>query len=367
MKDAANIEPIAPWLQVLWDRQGSDLLLATGSRPRVRVDGKLSELENTQVLTGDQIEDIVRGMLSPEQEATFNEQQDVDFSISWLDRARLRGSAFTQKGETALALRMIPSDIPSFDELGLPPVAEWMARLPRGLVLLTGPTGSGKSTTLASIIDRINQTRSVHILTIEDPIEYVHKHGLSAVTQREVGTDSPSFERALRSALREDPDVLLVGEMRDLESIQLALTLAETGHLVFSTLHTNDSSQAIDRIIDVFPAWRQDQIRVQLGSSLGAVVAQRLIPRLGGGMVAAFEILIANHPVRNIIREGKTHQLPNLITTNQAEGMCSLESSLADLVTAQIIDYEEALAISSHPKELTRLVGQQHNTVLATA
>ncbi len=266
----------------------------------------------------------------------------------------------------ALALRMIPSDIPTFDELGLPPVAEWLARLPRGLVLLTGPTGSGKSTTLASIIDRINETRSVHILTIEDPIEYVHKHRLSAVTQREVGTDSPSFERALRSALREDPDVLLVGEMRDLESIQLALTLAETGHLVFSTLHTNDASQAIDRIIDVFPAWRQDQIRVQLGSSLGAVVAQRLVRRIGGGMVAAFEILIANNPVRNIIREGKTHQLPNLITTNQSEGMCSLESSLADLVLAQIIDYEEALAISSHPKELTRLVGQR-GAVLATA
>ena len=297
------------------------------------------------------------GHAEPEHEETFDEHYDVDFSFSWLDRARLRGSAFTQKGDTALALRMIPSEIPTFEELGLPPVAEWLARLPRGLVLLTGPTGSGKSTTLASIIDRINQTRSVHILTIEDPIEYVHKHGLSAVTQREVGTDRPSFERALRSALREDPDVLLVGEMRDLESIQLALTLAETGHLVFSTLHTNDASQAIDRIIDVFPAWRQDQIRVQLGSSLGAVIAQRLIPRMGGGMVAAFEILIANHPVRNIIREGKTHQLPNLITTNQAEGMCSLESSLADLVAAQIVDYEEALAITSHPKELTRLVG----------
>ena len=184
----------------------------------------------------------------------------------------------------------------------------------------------------------------------------MHKHGLSAVTQREVGTDSPSFERALRSALREDPDVLLVGEMRDLESIQLALTLAETGHLVFSTLHTNDASQAIDRIIDVFPAWRQEQIRVQLGSSLGAVIAQRLLPRIGGGMVAAFEILIANHPVRNIIREGKTHQLPNLITTNQAEGMCSLESSLADLVAAQHRRVRgRALAITSHPKELTRL------------
>jgi twitching motility protein PilT len=356
---SANIDAISPWLQVLWDRQGSDLLLATGSKPRVRVDGKLSVLDDAPVMTGDQIDQIVRVMLTPQQEATLEENQDVDFSFSWLDRARLRGSAFTQKGDTALALRMIPSDIPTFEELGLPPVAEWLARLPRGLVLLTGPTGSGKSTTLASVIARINQTRAVHILTIEDPIEYVHKHGLSAVTQREVGTDSPSFERALRSALREDPDVLLVGEMRDLESIQLALTLAETGHLVFSTLHTNDSSQAIDRIIDVFPAWKQEQIRVQLGSSLGAVIAQRLIPRLGGGMVAAFEILIANHPVRNIIREGKTHQLPNLITTGQADGMCSLESSLADLVLAQIVDYEDALSISSHPKELSRLVGQR--------
>jgi twitching motility protein PilT len=361
-----NIETISPWLQVLWDRKGSDLLLATGSQPRIRVDGKLAAIENTTVLTGEAIEEIVRGMFAPEQEATFAEQQDVDFSFSWLDLARIRCSAFTQKGDIALALRMIPSDIPSFDELGLPPVAEWLARLPRGLVLLTGPTGSGKSTTLASIIARINETRSVHILTIEDPIEYVHKHGLSAITQREVGTDSPSFERALRSALREDPDVLLVGEMRDLESIQLALTLAETGHLVFSTLHTNDSSQAIDRIIDVFPAWRQEQIRVQLGSSLGAVIAQRLIPRTDGGMVAAFEILIANHPVRNIIREGKTHQLPNIITTNQAEGMCSLEASLADLVSAQIVDYEEALSISSHPKELSRLMAQR-GPIFATA
>jgi twitching motility protein PilT len=363
----ANIEKIEPWLQALWDRQGSDLLLATGSEPRIRVDGDLNAIENSSVLTGEQIDEIVQGMLSPQNKQTFEENQDVDFSLSWGDRARLRGSAYTQKGETALALRMIPSDIPTFDELGLPPVAEWLARQPRGLVLLTGPTGSGKSTTLASIIARINQTRSVHILTIEDPIEYVHKHGLSAVTQREVGTDSPSFERALRSALREDPDVLLVGEMRDLESIQLALTLAETGHLVFSTLHTNDAAQAIDRIIDVFPAWRQDQIRVQLGSSLNAVIAQRLVRRTGGGMVAAFEILIANHPVRNIIREGKTHQIPNLITTNQAEGMCSLESSLAELVVAQTIDYEDALSITSHPKELSRLMGQRGGPVFATA
>jgi twitching motility protein PilT len=361
-----DIETISPWLQVLWDGKGSDLLLVTDSQPRVRIDGKLTAIENSPGLSGEQIEAIVRGMLNADQETTLAEQQDVDFSFSWLDRARLRGSAFTQKGDVALALRMIPSDIPTFDELGLPPVAEWMARLPRGLVLLTGPTGSGKSTTLASIIARINQTRAVHILTIEDPIEYVHEHGLSAISQREVGTDSPSFERALRSALREDPDVLLVGEMRDLESIQLALTLAETGHLVFSTLHTNDSSQAIDRIIDVFPAFRQEQIRVQLGASLGAVIAQRLVPRTDSGMVAAFEILIANHPVRNIIREGKTHQLPNLITTGQGEGMCSLESSLADLVSAHIVDYEEALAISSHPKELSRLMAQR-GPIYATA
>jgi twitching motility protein PilT len=356
VKRIGETDAISPWLEILWGRRGSDLLLATGSAPRIRVDGVLAVIEDAPVLSGGQIHDLVRTLINSDQERILQEQQDVDFSFTWLDRARLRGSAFTQKGEVALSLRMIPSEIPTFDQLGLPPVAEWLARLPRGLVLLTGPTGSGKSTTLASIIDRINQTRSVHILTIEDPIEYVHQHNVSAVTQREVGTDSPSFERALRSALREDPDVLLVGEMRDLESIQLALTLAETGHLVFSTLHTNDAPQAIDRIIDVFPDWKQEQIRVQLGASLSAVIAQRLIPRIGGGMVAAFEILLANHPAKNLIREGKTHQLRNIITTNFQEGMCSLESSLADLISAEVITHDEALAVSGHPKELSRLL-----------
>ena len=351
-----NIDEISPWLQVLWDHGGTDLLLATGSAPRVRVDGKLQPLEGTDVLTGERIANIVSGLLSPDQVASFATNKDVDFSFSWLDRARIRGNAFTQRGDSALSLRMIPSDIPSLDELGLPPIAEWIAKQPRGLVLLTGPTGSGKSTTLASIIDRINQTRAVHVLTIEDPIEYVHHHNLSAITQREVGVDSPSFERALRSALREDPDVLLLGEMRDLESIQLALTMAETGHLVFSTLHTNDSAQAIDRMIDVFPAWRQEQIRIQLSASLCAIVAQRLIPKIGGGMVAAFEILVANNPVRNLIREGKTNQLLNVITTNQAAGMCTLESYLADLVLSEKITYDDALAASVHPKELARLL-----------
>jgi len=359
-------ERIDPWLQVLWDHQGSDLLLVSGSAPRVRIDGSLRPLEDAAVLSAAEIAELIRSMLTADQEATLEEHQDVDFSLTWRDRARLRGSAFHQRGELSLALRMIPSDIPSFEELGLPPIAEWLARLPRGLVLLTGPTGSGKSTTLASIIARINETRALHILTIEDPVEYVHDHNLSAVNQREIGVDSPSFERALRSALREDPDVLLVGEMRDLESIQLALTLAETGHLVFSTLHTNDAAQAIDRIIDVFPAYRQEQIRVQLAASLGAVIAQRLVPKMGGGMVAAFEILIANNPVRNLIREGKTNQLLNVITTSQQDGMCTLESSLVDLIRSEIVTYDDAMAISAHPKELERLLSHR-GAMLSTA
>jgi twitching motility protein PilT len=237
-----------------------------------------------------------------------------------------------------------------------------LAKLPRGLVLVTGPTGSGKSTTLASIIDRINETRSQHILTIEDPVEFLHHHKMSAVTQREIGLDSPSFDRALRSALREDPDVLLLGEMRDIESIQIALTMAETGHLVFATLHTNDAAQAVDRIIDVFPDWRQDQVRVQLAASLGAIIAQRLIPKIGGGRVAAFEVLIANHPVRNLIREGKSNQLLNVMTTNQADGMCTMETSLATLIRGDVISYEDALEVSAHPKEIARAISNLNRT-----
>ena len=360
------LERIDPWLQLLWERRGSDLLMTVGSPPRVRIDGGLRPVPETGELVNEEIEDLVYNLISPDQRAILDEHQDVDFSMSWRDKARLRGSAFRQRGHMSLALRMIPAEIPTFEVLGLPPVAEWVSRLPRGLVLMTGPTGSGKSTTLASIIDRINATRELHVLTIEDPIEYVHTHNRSAVNQREIGVDSPSFERALRSALREDPDVLLVGEMRDLESIQLALTLAETGHLVFSTLHTNDSAQAIDRIIDVFPAYRQEQIRVQLAASLGAVIAQRLIPRVGGGMVASFEILIANHPVRNLIREGKTNQLLNVITTNQQEGMCTMEMSLVDLITSEACTYEDAITISAHPKELDRLLTHR-GAMLTTA
>jgi twitching motility protein PilT len=349
---------IGPLLEILWDKGGSDLLLIGGSTPRIRVNGQLVPIENAVELTGNQIDEIVQLLLSPEQRLQFKEQMDVDFAFSWLDRARLRGSVFTQKGQTALALRIIPTRIPSFEDLGLPAGVDWVAEQTRGFVLVTGPTGSGKSTTLASIINRMNETRAAHILTIEDPVEYVHEHKMSAVTQREIGQDSPSFERALRSALREDPDVLLVGEMRDIDSIQIALTMAETGHLVFGTLHTNDASQAVDRIIDVFPAARQEQTRVQLAASLSAIIAQRLVPKIGGGMVAAFEVLIATNAVRNLIREGRSNQLQNVMLTNSREGMQTLENNLGKLVTDGIVSVDEAMKVAAHPKELARVLAQ---------
>ena len=363
MSEAAS--PILDsWLNKLWERGGSDLLLSGGSPPRIRVDSRLQPIEGEAVLSGDDIDKIARPLLTEEQSMIFEEQMDVDFAFSWGDRARIRGSIFTQRSSTALALRIIPARIPSFEELGLPPVANWVAQQPRGFVLVTGPTGSGKSTTLASIVNKINEDRACHILTIEDPVEYVHNHKTSAVSQREVGLDSPSFDRALRSALREDPDVLLIGEMRDIDSIQIALTMAETGHLVFATLHTNDAAQAIDRIIDVFPAWRQEQTRVQLAASLSAVIAQRLVPKIGGGMVAAFEVLVATHAVRNLIREGRSNQLQNVMFTGTKEGMQTLESCLAQLITDGTISYDDAMTITAHPKELMRTLEQMEKSAV---
>jgi twitching motility protein PilT len=341
-----------PLLQRLWDDGGTDLLLTAGSAPRIRVNGGMCPTGD-EPMDGTAIAALVAEMLSPEQQESFRVNKDVDFALSWHDRGRLRGNAFVQRGTVALEMRMIPYHIPSMTDLGLPPVATWLAELPRGLVLVTGPTGSGKSTTLASIIDHINEHRDLHILTVEDPIEYIHHHKRCVVNQRAVGTDTPSFERALRAALREDPDVLLIGEMRDLESIQIALTLAETGHLVFATLHTNDAAQAVDRIIDVFPGDQQDQIRVQLGASLAAVLAQRLVPRLTGGMVAAFEVLVATNATRNLIREGKTNQLRNIMSVNQNDRMLTLEMSLSALVSAGVISHETAVSVSNVPKEIT--------------
>ncbi|TCJ31218.1 type IV pilus twitching motility protein PilT [Nocardioides jejuensis] len=339
-------------LDVLWQHQGTDLLLTVGLPPMIRVDGALTPIPDARPLESEDTDALLREVLTPDQVKVWDEQYEFDFSFSWREHARIRGNAFTQRGVTAVALRMIPRAIPSPDDLGLPQALRDCALMHQGLILMTGPTGSGKSTTLASLIDLINSRRGAHIITVEDPIEYVHDHKLSAVNQREVGTDTDNFHDALRSVLREDPDVLLVGEMRDLESIQFALTVAETGHLVFATLHTNDTAQSLARMVDVFPAGQQEQIRVQLAAALSCVVYQRLIPRIGGGMVAAYEVLTATPAVRNLIKEGKTHQLRNSLVTGAQDGMCTLETSLSALVQAGVVSVEEAAARSLHPKEI---------------
>ena len=344
-------------LVALWEVRGTDILLSVGTTPLIRVDGELRPVQGYDRLTQQDTVHAVRALLSDQQYAAFEAGGEVDFSFSWRDSARIRGNAFLQRGCATLALRVIPRHIPTFDDLHLPPAVRGFATLRQGLVLVTGPTGSGKSTTLASIIDWINANRAAHIVTIEDPIEYVHDHKRAAVNQREVGSDTESFAHALRSALREDPDVLLVGEMRDLESIRFTLTLAETGHLVFATLHTNDTAQAIDRMIDVFPADQQPQIRVQLASALTGVVYQRLLPRISGGQVAAYEVLVVTPPVRNLVKEGKTNQLRNQLVTGQKDGSLTLELSLNLLVQAGLVSYDEAVTRSLYPKEVARPQG----------
>src|SRR4051812_6503065 len=317
----------------------------------LRVDGALTPVPGTAQLTPEDTNSLLSEVLRPEQVEAWNASQEFDFSFSWRDDARIRGNAFTQRGLTAVALRMIPRSIPTPDDLGLPPVLRDLALRHQGLVLMTGPTGSGKSTTLASLLDLINRTRGCHIITVEDPIEYVHEHKMAAVNQREVGTDTANFPTAVRSVLREDPDVLLVGEMRDLESIRFALTVAETGHLVFATLHTNDTAQSIGRMIDVFPAEQQAQIRVQLASALSCVVYQRLVPKIGGGMVAAYEVLVATPAVRNLIKEGKTHQLRNALVTGARDGMVTFEQTLSTLVQDGVVTYDDAVTRSLYPRD----------------
>ena len=351
-----NIEDIEPWLDELWNARGTDLLLTVNAPPLIRVDGDMRPVAKGETLSATAVEGIVHAVMGEAMIPRYIEEREVDFAFSWRERARLRCNAYHQRETCALALRMIPYEIPGFADLGIPPVVERLVNLPMGLVIVTGPTGSGKSTSLAAMLDYINRHRRCHIVTIEDPIEYVHSNHHSAVSQREVGSDTESFHRALRSVLREDPDVLLVGEMRDLESIAAALTIAETGHLVFATLHTNDSAQALDRIVDIFPSDRRDQIQVQLASTLEGVVYQRLLPRIDGGLVAAYEVLTANHAVRNLVREGKTRQLRNVISTHQSEGMQTLEMALTDLIQEAIIDEETALKVSLYPKEVGKRI-----------
>jgi len=339
-------------LDALFDRGASDVILSAGAPPMLRIDGDLVRYRDV-TLSPEDTDSLARELLVPQQRITLSELNAVDFSFEWGQRGRVRGNAFRQRGSVAVALRAIPDHIPSFAELFLPDAVGRLATMPHGLVLFTGPTGAGKSTTQASLIDSINQNRRCHVITVEDPIEYVHSNRSSIIEQREVGVDTPSFASALRSALREDPDVVLVGEMRDLESISIALTVAETGHLVFATLHTNDAAQAIHRVVDVFAPEQQQQIRVQLGSTLIAVVHQELLPRIGGGRVAAFEVLIANVAVRNMIRDNKVAQLRNVMVTSSEDGMCTLEAALAWLVRNGLVTEADAVGRSMFPDEVT--------------
>ena len=350
--------PAAEWLELLlsylWEKRGTDLHLTAGSAPLARVDGELHAVPDQPVLTPADTEALAEILLDETDKETFSKRGDVDFAFGFDHLARIRGSVYNQRGSMTLALRMIPTRIPPMEELGLPDAMQRMVDAPSGLILVTGPTGSGKSTTMASMIDAVARNRFCHILTIEDPIEYVFRHGQGAVNQREVGRDTESFARGLRSALREDPDVLMVGEMRDLESVETVLTLAETGHLVIATLHTNDTTQAVDRLVGVFPGQQQEQARLQLSASLVGVVYQRLIPKRDGGLIAAYEILKGTNAVRNLIRENNTRQLRNAITMAQSEGMQTLEMHLSQLVTDGIVDRDEAVHRSLYPKEIAK-------------
>ena len=344
-------------LQVL-DRRASDLHITAGAKPTVRVRGRLTALDEFPVLTPTDTREIVYSILGNDQRQRLETDWQVDLAYTIPNRARFRVNAYFQRSAIGAAFRLIPSEIVSVDKLGLPPIVHELTKKPRGFVLVTGPTGSGKSTSLASMIDEINETREEHIMTIEDPIEFLHTHKKCIVNQRELGSDAQSFGAALRGALRQDPDVILVGEMRDLETIQTALTAAETGHLVFATLHTQDTPQTIDRIIDVFPPHQQHQVRVQLSVALQGIVTQTLLPTAdGSGRVVASEVLIPSPAVRNLIREGKTHQIYSVLQTSASAGMQTMDSSLASLVRAGKITRQLAEQRSTTPEELKRLLG----------
>lgn len=329
-------------LSITIERNASDLHLKPGEPPIIRVDGKLLKLEDRPVLTEEQVAAFAKIMLGDKHQQLFETQMDIDLSYSYKDSVRFRVNVYKQQGVVAIALRVIPNHIKKLEELGLPPAFRNFTEHKQGLVLFTGPVGHGKSTAMASLVEEINEKRFDHILTIEDPIEFVFTPKSAIITQREVGTDTPTFAQALKASLREDINVLLVGEMRDLESISAALTLAETGHLVFATLHTNDAAQTVDRIIDVFSPAQQNQVRTQLANVLLGIAALRLLPKVGGGRVPAYELLFTNHAVRNVIREGKIFEINNIIHTNLEAGMIPLDKTLAALVRQQLVELEVA-------------------------
>jgi twitching motility protein PilT len=338
-------------------RNASDLHVTVGAPPAVRVNGKLERYQDVPNLSPDDTHQMLYRILSTEQQKSLEINRNIDFAHSIPGLARFRVNVFFQRGTLGAAFRLIPADIKTLEELGIPNALHALTEKPRGLVLITGPTGSGKSTTLAALIDEINRKRSEHILTIEDPVEFVHRHKRCIVNQREIGPDAPSFADALRAALREDPDVILLGEMRDLETISTAITAAETGHLVFATLHTQSAPSTVDRIIDAFPAAQQEQVRVQLAATLQGICTQTLLPIPGGsGRVPALEILFPDDAVRNLIRQGKVEQVYSVMQTGTSKGMQTMEQSLADLVLRRVIALDDALGRSSRPEQLLGLL-----------
>jgi twitching motility protein PilT len=344
-------------LERMVEANASDLHVTTGTPPAIRVRGDVERLEGFDALTGEETQQLLYRILSSEQQKLLEINRQLDFSYSMPGLARFRVNVYFQRESIGAAFRLIPTELKTLEELGIPDSLHVLAEKPRGLVLVTGPTGSGKSTTLAAIIDEINRNRSEHILTIEDPIEFLHRHKRCIVNQREIGPDATSFADALRAALRQDPDVILVGEMRDLETISTALTAAETGHLVFGTLHTQSAPSTIDRIIDVFPAEQQEQVRIQIANSLQGVVTQALLPTADQmGRVPALEILLPDDAVRNLIRQGKVEQIYSVMQTNTSRGMQTMEQSLGDLIMRRIVDFEVGLSRSSRPSQLIGLL-----------
>lgn len=355
-----NIRSLDDLLEYTCSSKASDLHINVGSRPTMRLNSILHQIPGTEVVTPEIALELVKSLLDEEKRNVLEKDGEVDFSFSKPGLGRFRVNAFRQRGTYSMAIRSLPFNIPKFESLGLPPVIKTFAKKTRGLVLATGPTGSGKSTTLASLIGIVNEERKCHIITIEDPIEYLHKHKNGIIDQREIGSDTRSFASALRATLREDPDVILVGEMRDPETIAIALTAAETGHLVFSTLHTVGAAKTIDRIIDSFPPAQQNQVRGQLATVLEGVISQQLIPkRDGSGVVPAIEVMVATPAIRNLIREGKPYQINSMIQTGASSGMQSLENTLAHLVAEGVISQDEAMLRAADPQILYQLINKR--------
>ncbi|OGX40494.1 MAG: type IV pili twitching motility protein PilT [Omnitrophica WOR_2 bacterium RIFCSPHIGHO2_02_FULL_68_15] len=345
-----------PLLRQMVDRNASDLHISAGAPPCLRVDEKLLPVEGG-TMTPEDSQRLAYSLLTPAQIERFERNKELDMSFGISGLGRFRVNVFYQRGSVGLAIRLLPLASRNFAQCGLPEkIATDLCRRPRGLVLVTGATGSGKSTTLAAMVEWINQERQCHIVTIEDPVEYIHANAKAIIDQREIGTDTHSFASALKYSLRQDPNVILIGEMRDLETIEAALTIAETGHLVFATLHTSDAVQTINRVVDVFPAHQQQQVRIQLSFVLLGAMAQQLIPKIGGGRTLAVEVMLATPAVRSLIREGKTHQVYSVIQTSQREGMRTMNQSLADLYLQKQISHEDAVGRSTDPDELVRLI-----------